>query len=155
MLRLADYDIVFQEVPNETTLALNISECPHHCPGCHSPQLWESLGEELTLPVLDNLLATYPYVTCVAIMGGDKDLDSVLKFAQSIRLRKKKVAWYTGMAVLPVEWPIYSFDFIKIGPYIAELGGLKSPSTNQRFYRIEDGKMENCTSLFQRKLSEK
>ena len=25
---VADYDIVFQEVPDETTLALNISDCP-------------------------------------------------------------------------------------------------------------------------------
>lgn len=151
MLRLADYDIVFQEVPTETTLALNLSECPHHCPGCHSPQLWTSLGEELTLPLLDSILETYPYVTCVALMGGDNDLDSVIKMAQAIRLRNKKVAWYTGMTSLPVDWPIGFFDFIKIGPYIEELGGLKSSTTNQRFYRITDGKMEDCTSLFQRK----
>lgn len=151
MLRLADYDIVFQEVPNETTLALNLSECPHHCPGCHSPQLATSLGEELTLPILDNLLATYPYVTCVAMMGGDNDLDSVLKVAQAIRLRKKKVAWYTGMTELPIDWPIDQFDFIKVGPYVEALGGLKSPTTNQRFYRIVDGKMEDCTALFQTK----
>lgn len=151
MLRLADYDIVFQEVPNETTLALNLSECPHHCPGCHSPQLWTSLGDELTLPILDNLLATYPYVTCVALMGGDNDLESVIKIAQTIRLREKKVAWYTGLTTLPIDWPIDSFDFIKIGPFIEALGGLKSPTTNQRFYQIVNGNLEDRTSLFQKK----
>ena len=27
-------------------------------------------------------------------------------------------------------------DYIKVGPYKEELGGLDSPNTNQRFYKI-------------------
>ena len=30
MLKYANYDIVFQEVPDEVTLAINISNCPNH-----------------------------------------------------------------------------------------------------------------------------
>lgn len=70
MLKFADYDIVFQEVPDETTLALNLSNCPHRCEGCHSPQLREDIGTPLTPESLDSLLARYPYVTCVGLMGG-------------------------------------------------------------------------------------
>ena len=39
MLKYAGYDIVFQEIPDEVTLALNLSGCPNGCPGCHSPHL--------------------------------------------------------------------------------------------------------------------
>ena len=45
MLRLASFDVVFQEIPGEVTLALNLSGCPNRCAGCHSPHLWEEVGE--------------------------------------------------------------------------------------------------------------
>ena len=31
-------------------------------------------------------------------------------------------------------------DYLKLGPYDERFGGLDSPTTNQRFYRIERGK---------------
>ena len=45
MLKYAGYDIVFQEIPDEVTLALNLSGCPNGCPGCHSPHLQRDEGE--------------------------------------------------------------------------------------------------------------
>ena len=48
MLRYVDYDIVFQEIPDEVTLAINLSNCPNRCKGCHSPHLLENVGESLT-----------------------------------------------------------------------------------------------------------
>lgn len=41
MLKYVNTDIVFQEFPDEVTLAINLSNCPCHCPGCHSSYLWE------------------------------------------------------------------------------------------------------------------
>ena len=40
MLKYVNTDIVFQEIPDEVTLAVNISNCPCRCPGCHSQYLW-------------------------------------------------------------------------------------------------------------------
>ena len=65
-MKVASYDIVFQEIPEEVTLALNISQCPCHCQGCHSPHLAEDIGEQLTTELLQNLLDRYrSAVTCV------------------------------------------------------------------------------------------
>ena len=44
MFRYINTDIVFQEFPDEVTLAINISECPCRCPGCHSQFLWADRG---------------------------------------------------------------------------------------------------------------
>lgn len=59
MLRYLNYNIVFQEVPDEVTLAIHISQCPHRCKGCHSPILQQNSGEYLNESVLDHLLHTY------------------------------------------------------------------------------------------------
>ena len=42
-------------------------------------------------------------------------------------------------------------DYIKIGPYIKEFGGLDSKITNQRFYaKQQDGSYIDKTILFQK-----
>ena len=67
MLRYVDYDIVFQEIPDEVTLAINLSNCPNRCKGCHSPHLLENVGESLTEESLGHLLQKYgKAVTCVS-----------------------------------------------------------------------------------------
>lgn len=134
---VADYDIVFQEVPDETTLALNISDCPHHCPGCHSSYLWQPVGDVLTFDWLAEQVKRYPYLTCVSIQGGDRDYHEVERVAQWIKGYGLKSCWYTGFKKIPDDLQLRYFDFIKVGPYVEALGGLKSATTNQRFYRVE------------------
>lgn len=100
MLRYVDYDIVFQEIPDEVTLAINLSNCPNRCKGCHSPHLLENVGESLTEESLGHLLQKYgKAVTCVCFMGGDAEPFEVERLAgflhrQSIAL--VKVGWYSG-----------------------------------------------------------
>ena len=146
MLKVASYDIVFQEIPGEVTLALNLSGCPCHCPGCHSQHLWEDVGEELNEGLLDALVAKYQgLITCVAFMGGDQAPEEVAELAKHLSL---KSAWYSGRMNLPAVDG--AFDYVKIGPYIESLGGLKSPTTNQRFYkRTPDGWVDD-TARFQK-----
>lgn len=139
MLKVASFDIVFQEIPGEVTLALNLSGCPCHCPGCHSQHLWEDIGEELNAELLSGLLDRYgSMITCVAFMGGDQSPEEVAQWAEYVKIHNSqftmhKTAWYSGRMNMPsVAGP---FDYVKIGPYIESLGGLKSEKTNQRLYK--------------------
>lgn len=138
MLKYVSYDVVFREIPDETTLALNISGCPHRCPGCHSPWLQSDAGQPLTDSELSALLNRYgSTITCVCFMGGDGEPDEVARLATLIRRTTSlKVGWYSGRVALPPDYPLRLFHYIKLGPYIAHLGPLFSPTTNQRLYRI-------------------
>ena len=48
MLKYVNTGVVFQEIPDEVTLAINISNCPCHCPGCHSHYVLPSWAAMLT-----------------------------------------------------------------------------------------------------------
>jgi len=148
MLKYYNYDIVFQEVPDEVSLAVNITNCPNHCKGCHSLHLWEDIGTELTENELDRLAEIYRGdITCICLMGGDASKSEVESLAHHIKnTLNLKVAWYSGRYDKPLN--INNFDYLKFGPYIAEKGGLKSPGTNQRFYKVVDGNLLDITDRF-------
>lgn len=146
MLKCYNYDIVCQEVPDEITLAVNISCCPNRCKGCHSPWLLEDKGEPMTEDMLDSLIGKYQSaITCFCFMGGDAEPSEIQRLARWIRQQYPdlKTAWYSGKGELPEGFDVTVLDFIKLGPFIESLGGLKSPETNQRMYSVSsDGKME-------------
>lgn len=139
MLKYINASIVFQEIPDEVTLSINLSNCPCRCPGCHSSYLWGDVGEPLTPVALEGFLEKYASdITCICFMGGDSEPVAVNGLAGYLRSRypKLKVAWYSGRTVLSPAICRSCFDYIKIGPYIRHLGGLRQPTTNQRLYRI-------------------
>ena len=139
-MKVASFDIVFQEIPGEVTLALNLSGCPCHCPGCHSPHLAEDIGEPLTEGLLNGLLDRYGrQITCVAFMGGDANPAEVNNIAARLKERHPnlKTAWYSGRTLLAKEVDLNNLDYVKLGPYLAHLGPLKSPKTNQRLYLVQ------------------
>ena len=120
MLKYVDYKVTFSEVPDEISLCINLSGCPHKCEGCHSPYLQEDIGEELNTEVLTKLIKENEGITCVCFMGGDNDIPYL--------------SWMADFHPT-MDRPICkSFDFIKIGPYIERYGPLTNPNTNQRFY---------------------
>lgn len=155
MLKLASYDIVFQEIPDEITLALNLSNCPNRCKGCHSPHLLEDIGQELDMALLDGLIEGYKdEITCVCFMGGDasvNDVQALASYIQCAYTGNLKVGWYSGRKNIPDGIVIDDFNYIKIGPYMEQFDGLNSKETNQRMYRIASGKMEDITYRFQKK----
>lgn len=142
MLKYVNTGVVFQEIPDEVTLSINISNCPCHCPDCHSQYLWQNVGEPLTTIILDKLIADYGQdITCMCFMGGDAEPSYVNTLA--LHLRKNhpliKVAWYSGRGRIASEIDKANFNYIKLGPYIQHLGCLTSRTTNQRMYKLASG----------------
>ena len=153
MLKYHNFDIVFAEFPDETTLAINLTGCPNRCAGCHSPHLQGDGGEPLDEAALQQLLDRYGgAITCVGLMGGDAAPEEVARAAEWIKKGwpQLRVGWYSGRTA----WPPHPerFDYIKLGPWIAAQGPLTSPTTNQRLYRIRpDGTAEDITARFMRR----
>lgn len=152
MLRYQNYNIVFQEIPDEVTLAINLANCPNHCVGCHSPYLWDDLGDVLNEESLAALLKKYGgAITCVCFMGGDAEPKEVERLAEHLHRTtagRLKFGWYSGKAKLPEGHSLHYFNYVKLGPYVERLGGLDSPTTNQRLYRVDDGLLTDITHRF-------
>ena len=144
--------VVFREIPDEITLAINITNCPCHCKGCHSQFLWEDTGTPLTFNEVDNLIENNRGITCICFMGGDSNPYVVNSLAAYIREEHEglKIAWYSGMEKISDEIDKVNFDFIKIGPYIEEYGGLDKETTNQILFKVEDGRLIDITKKMQK-----
>ena len=138
-MKYYNFDVVFQEIPDETTLAINISGCPCHCPGCHSPFLWEDKGTELSISEFESILQPVALdITCVCFMGGDANPAYINQLAEYTKEHYPylKIGWYTGRDVISDCIDQKNFDYIKVGSNIHEHGGLNSYNTNQRMYKI-------------------
>jgi len=151
MLKYTDTEIVFREIPDEITLAINISGCPIHCPDCHSKELWDDIGEKLTEETVKDLIDKNPGITCVSFMGGDNDPKEILILAGIIKIYYPniKVAWYSGRKTVSVSAiHLLCLDYIKTGPFIKEKGPLDNPNTNQHLYMKEENKYVDITYKF-------
>ena len=150
MLKYVNYDITFQEIPDEITLCINISNCPCHCIGCHSSYLAEDIGEGLTLDKIYKLIENNEGITCICFMGGDSSPKEIDMFARCIKdLYDIKVAWYSGRQELSKHVNLMYLDYVKLGPYIEEFGPLNSKTTNQRFYQVIKSHYEDGTSGYE------
>ena len=149
MLKYVNTMVTFSEVPDEISLCIEISNCPCHCKNCHSSYLAEDIGEGLTLDKIYKLIDNNEGITCVCFMGGDSSPKEIDMFARCIKdLYDIKVAWYSGKQELSKDINLKWFDFIKLGPYIEELGPLNSKTTNQRFYKVSNNKLIDITYKF-------
>lgn len=132
--------IVFQEVPNEISLAFEITNCPRKCLGCHTPELQQDIGYLLNESVFDQLIQKYAahdgklLFTCVLFLGGEQhsELKNMLIYCKKHGL---KTALYTGSSNIDANI-MALLNYVKLGEYIQELGGLGSPTTNQLFFEI-------------------
>ena len=162
MIKFADTAIVFREVPDEITLAINLTCCPHHCKGCHSPHLWEDTGTELTIDEIDRMLAdpSAAAVTCIGLMGGDNDPDRIFELNREIKDRHPgmKVCWYTGMSYSYkgfTKWSyrLFELDYVKMGLYDEKLGPIDKEGSNQVMFRVDSPlMMTNITKRFRKKI---
>lgn len=152
MVKYCGHYITFQEVPNEVALVFTISNCPYRCKGCHSPWLHKNIGDELTPSVISSFLDKYQgAVTCVCFMGAGREPYSLRPLVEFVFSLGLKTCVYTGGDLFDardIGFPTY----FKEGRYRQELGGLSSPTTNQRMWKKNgEGKYEDITSWFWRK----
>lgn len=143
-MKYKDVMVTFSEIPDEITLCVNISGCPIHCPECHSKYLWDNIGNDLTFDTLEELIEANQGITCLCLMGGDQDPDTIwmLGLLMETYHPNIKTAWYSGKQEMPELSPEFffrgiPFDYIKLGPYNSKNGPLNSKSTNQRMYEID------------------
>lgn len=136
MIKYLETLITFAEIPDEITLCINITNCPCNCNGCHSSYLSKDIGEELNNDVLDKLISDNSGISCIAFMGGDSSPKEINDLAKYVKDKYPiSVAWYSGRQELSKDINLDNFDYIKLGPYIKELGPLTSKTTNQRLYQ--------------------
>ena len=97
----------------------------------------DDIGDELTTDALNTVIEENDGVSCVCFMGGKfNEIKKLLEFIQNNH-PSLRAAWYTGESELPRDNGLLELlDYIKIGPYIKDKGGLDSKGTNQRMYEV-------------------
>ena len=147
--------IVFQEVPNEISLAFNISGCPVKCQGCHSKYLWEYKGDYLSDDIETWINKYQSYITCVCFMGGDQNTVELEHLCKLCHSRGLKTCLYTGNRLSDslISFASKNLDYLKVGEYRDECGSLDKETTNQKMYRIDNkAQMIDVTYLFRKDL---
>ncbi|GAB1650044.1 hypothetical protein Mh1950_04850 [Mannheimia haemolytica] len=148
-LRFSSEQIVWQEVPNETSLAFLITGCPLGCKGCHSADSWKAcLGTELSSEYLSERLKRYQgLISCVLFMGGEWEAEKLLPLLQLAKKQGLNTCLYSGLEQHEIaETLLHELTYLKTGRWIAERGGLESLTTNQRFTDLRNN--QNLNHLF-------
>lgn len=148
-------EIVWQEVPNEVSLAFLISGCPLRCTGCHSADSWRAdAGMPLAADGLRARLRRYRgLLTCVLFLGGEWQPETLLGLLSVVRREfGLHTCLYTGCErneLPPMLLP--ELTYLKTGRWLPERGGLDHPHTNQQFIDLRTG--ENLNHCFRGKHS--
>mgnify|MGYP002677986315 CR=1 FL=1 len=145
--------VCMSEIPDYISLGISITNCAGRCEGCHSPWLREDIGEELTEPVLDELIRKNEGINCVLFLGEGKDKERIFELGRYVRDKypSLKTAIYSGRSNVEDEY-YKVFDFIKIGSYNAKYGPLNKRTTNQILLEVDrdTGLIKDITSRFWR-----
>lgn len=146
-MKYYNYQITFSEIPDEVTLCINLTDCPIHCADCHSKFLWKDTGVELTKEEIYRIIDENQGVSCVCLMGGDGDYNSLhtlFSYIEAWMIERKKylkLALYSGRIDMQDlvnragAW-VGNLQYVKVGPYVKSLGGLNNRDTNQRLYMM-------------------
>ena len=140
MIKYVEQSIVFEEIPDRVTLAFSISNCQNRCKGCHSAFLRGDIGNILDKDIIVNEFNdTIKLCNCVLFLGEGNDIEGLIELSDFIRNKYGiETAIYSGRDKVEDKF-FEHFDFVKVGSYQADKGGLNKKTTNQRlFYKGED-----------------
>lgn len=132
--------ITFREIPEQVCLSFLIAGCPVKCPDCNSKDTWSvHSGKKLNEEEFSRWCESKrEWISCVLFLGGEWEKDQLIVFLKKARLLGLKTALYTGLEDVDMEIKEH-LDYLKIGPYMKERGGLESPTTNQILRNLKTG----------------
>lgn len=126
------------------------------CEECHSPH-HRDRGTMMSVKELTEYACAQEEngATAIVLLGGTtSDYIHKVQLRTVIQVLSKvlPVGLYSGDEQDALFWGWRYLTWYKVGPYIKQLGGLESPTTNQRFYRRNEyGEWELRNDLFNRK----
>lgn len=140
MIKYKNYMVVFEEIPDKVTLAVNITNCQNRCIGCHSPELRENIGNELTTDEIDKMIKENDGINCFLFMGEGNDQEGLIILMDYIKRTYPllNIALYSGRETVESKI-LYYLDFIKVGPFVPERGPLNKETTNQKLFQVSHG----------------
>lgn len=124
--------VVFEEIPDKISVAINIANCQHNCIGCHSAFLKEDIGDELNESEIDLIMKNNEGINCVLFMGEGNDIPRLIELNNYVKKTYNiETGIYSGSEKVPSDY-FKLFDYVKFGPYISKFGPLNCKTTNQR-----------------------
>lgn len=141
-MKIAGTQLAFNPY-NKACYEIYVAGCNHHCPKCHSPQLWNfNNGVEITDDFFKNIIEKQEFYDVISLLGGDllsQNEHDAFWFVLKLRtLFPTKEIWlFTGQdgEELP-SWCLEFFDYIKVGRYDETLKQADFPaSSNQRLLK--------------------
>lgn len=150
---VVDYGITFAEVPDKCAVFLELGDCKRYCEGCHTPELCEPMTDEDCLTMADCVEIVESFIdegaNAVVVLGGT-DCHS-FKLA-SLRCLLRTLSEYAPVCLYSgsddtktmLDFALdSSCTYVKVGSYQKQCGGLQQPTTNQRFYELEQQQIIN------------
>ena len=145
---MVNLGVTLNEIPDKVAVFVELGQCKNICKECHSAyyihnKLHPDLYTPLDLIVYKVQRQVHKGANAIVIMGGtnnyDMDTEKLIKLINTLA-DIAPVGVYSGI----LDGAMVHRDIIKnskltwlkTGEYNAKLGGLNSPTTNQRFYFI-------------------
>ena len=134
--------VTMNEVPDHLAFYIEMGNCKKKCKGCHSPHLWNTVDNPMSIEELEFLAydAINKGANAIVLMGGTTN---DIPYPHLVRLIDKlsqiaPVCLYSGSDDYKQDMLIAittQLTWLKTGNYQEELGGLSSKTSNQKFYR--------------------
>lgn len=153
-MNLPVFDITpsFVEHPDYLNLTIYIDGCPNKCKGCSWKGVPKNVSDYSLDDFKDTLLIYKKRVQCVVFLGGDWLGDTLVPFLKEAHKHGLQTCLYSGKSNMSDinKDLIANLDWLKLGPWIDSLGPLRSPTTNQRFYKIKNGEISGEIKFYER-----
>src|SRR5690606_8952797 len=96
-------------------------------------------GTPLTTDYFQQRLQSYQgLISCVLFLGGEWQHDALVELLHLAQSAGLHTCLYTGLDHVCAELKTH-LTYLKTGRWLAELGGLDSPNTNQKFIDLRSG----------------